>query len=269
MSTRKLVWVIGGSSGIGAATAERIGMAGGTETIYLSGRREVELIQVAQKCERASKTAQAVPLPLDVTDASAVQKAYQFVLSKSGVPDVVVYSSGISQRSLALDTQEEVERKIFEINYFGATRLARAVVPDMVRRKSGKFLIVSSVAGKIGTPLRSSYAASKHAMHGYFDCLRAEVHNLGVQISIVCPGYIQTKITMKSMTGDGTPYGKVDDALSNGVSVNACAASIVKALDNGQQEIIISKAREKMAVAISRFNPGLMRRLARQLTDID
>lgn len=268
-SLGKSVWIIGASSGIGASIAEVLAEQSATDAIFVSGRREAELAEVVKGCQSANPGITVIPVPMDVTDLEMVQSAYAVVQDTVGVPDVVVYSTGVSQRALALDTNEAVDRRVMEVNYFGATRIARLVVSDMARNGRGKFLVVSSVAGKFGTPLRSSYAASKHALHGYFDCLRAEVHESGVQVSVVCPGYIQTNLTMNSLVGDGSAYGKVDLVISNGLHVRECAAAIIDTLEKGRDEVVISHLREKVGVLISRLFPGLMRKMARGMTEID
>lgn len=269
MHCYKTIWVIGGSSGIGAATAIALAKRALAETIIISGRREAELLKVTESCKGLNSKVHVVPLPMDVTNPVDTQVTYAGIKSAYGVPDAIVYSSGVIQRSLALDTTEAVDRQILEVNYFGATSLARCVVPDMATRGSGNFLVVSSIAGKIGTPMRSSYAASKHAIHGYFDCLRAEVHGHGVQVSVVCPGYIQTNATMKALTGDGAVHGKADKALANGMPVEECASTLIKVLQKETDEMIISHAKEKIAVLLSRISPRLFRKIARGLQKIE
>src|SRR5690606_32867966 len=112
-----------------------------------------------------------------------------------GSIDIVVHNGGVSQRSLAHETRLEVDRRIMEVNYFGTVALTKALLPSMLQAKSGHFVVVTSVMGKIGTPQRSAYAASKHALHGFFDCLRAEVADHGLFVTLICPGYIQTDVS--------------------------------------------------------------------------
>ncbi len=106
-----------------------------------------------------------------------------------GQIDVLVHNGGISQRGLVMETSMDVQRKVMEVDYFSYVALTQAVLPHFVQRNSGRFVVVSSVMGKIGTPLRSAYAAAKHALHGYFDCLRAEVASLGIGVTVLTPGW--------------------------------------------------------------------------------
>ena len=169
MFSGQVVWITGASSGIGEALAAAFAQGGAK--LVLSARRPNELERVAAKCG----SAEVLVLPMDLAKSDGFDALAQTVLARFGRIDLVVHNGGISQRSWVKDTQMEVHRRIMEVNYFGAVALTRAVLPSMLAARRGQFVVISSVMGKVGTPLRSAYGASKHALHGFFDCLRAEV----------------------------------------------------------------------------------------------
>ncbi len=253
------VWITGASSGIGAALARELSAQGAH--LLLSARRESELRSVQADCIGAAQSVHI--LPLDLTDAPLLQRVSADALSRFGPIDLLIHCAGVSQRSLAQDTIAEVDRMIMEINYFGAVELTRAVLPSMLARNSGHIVVITSVAGKVGSPLRSSYSASKHALHGYFDCLRAEVHHAGVRVTTACPGYIDTEITRNSFIGNGERYGKVDAVLAKGMPVRECARRILAGVARNDPEFVVSRAKERIAVYLRRFVPRLFFRIVR------
>ncbi len=255
------VWIIGASSGIGEALAHRYALDGAGHLI-LSSRGTEKLEKVAADLAAYSGCLITV-VAIDATQRDQVVRALREIEDTHGAVDTLIYSAGVGQRALASETCEDVERHLMELNYFGAITAAKAVLPSMTKRGVGKIVMISSVAGKIGTPLRSSYAASKHALHGYFDCLRAEVHDAGIRVILVSPGFIRTDITLRSLTGDGSAYGKIDDALVRGVPVGRCALLIKKGIDQGNPEFVVAGLREGVAVYLRRFFPKLLFRLAR------
>ena len=194
----RVVWITGASSGIGEALSVAFSREGAQ--LILSARRAEELERVRQSCDAPDRHRIE---PLDLMDANAIAR----VAASVGPVNVLIHSGGVSQRSLAMQTDLAVERAIMDLNFFGTVALTKAVLPSMIARKSGHIVPISSVVGYVGTPLRSAYAASKHALHGYFDSLRAEVAKDGIAITIVCPGYIRTDVSRNAMTGDGSAFG--------------------------------------------------------------
>jgi dehydrogenase/reductase SDR family protein 7B len=252
----RVAWVTGASSGIGEELAVVLAAAGAS--VVLSARREDQLQRVARRC------GEAMVLPFDLTDPQQIDHAADRVLAEKGRVDVLVLCAGVSQRSLALDTRPSVYRRLMEIDFFGPVTLTQRVLPSMVQQGKGSIVVVSSVAGKLGTPMRTGYAAAKHALHGYFDSLRAELHDRGLRVTIACPGYVQTEITMHSLTGDGTPYGRVDASLREGVPVPECAARILDAMARERSEVVVSGLRERVAVLLKRAWPSLLDVLVRR-----
>ena len=175
-------------------------------------------------------------------------------------------NGGVSQRSLAHETQIAVDKRIMDINYIGTVALTKAILPHFIANKKGHFVVTTSIVGKIGTPLRSSYAASKHALHGFFDSLRAENHKNNIVVSLICPGFIKTNVSKNALTGNGTALGKMDVATGKGMSAERCATLIIKAIEKQKAEVYIAGAKEKMGVYVKRFFPKLFAVLIRKLS---
>jgi short-subunit dehydrogenase len=253
----KVVWITGASSGIGAALASAF--AARDATLVLSARRRDRLDAVRTACTHAERHR---ILPLDLTETTAIPAAADSVLSQQGRVDILVNNGGITQRSLVKDTGMEVDRRIMETNYFGAVALTKAVLPSMLARRSGDIVVISSLVGHFSTPLRSAYAASKHALHGFFDALRAEVYADGLHVMLVCPGFIRTDISLHALTADGSPQGSMDASQAAGLAPEKCAAQILAGLDRRKDEIITG-GRETRYLLLHRFFPALFRRAIR------
>lgn len=250
-----VIWVTGASSGIGEALAREV--LGRGARVIVSARN----VPALERLKQESPNPDAIHvLPLDLTDPAAIATAARAALAVWGRIDGLVHCAGMSQRSMVRDTIPEVDRRLMEVNFFGPVQLTKAVLPSMLARRSGTIVVISSLAGKFGTPMRSAYAASKHALHGFFDSLRAELRNDGIHVTIVCPGYVQTEITLRSLTGDGSAYGRVDAALRRGMPVAACAKAIADAAGRGREEVLLGGP-EKYATLVHRFFPRLFSRL--------
>lgn len=253
---RRTVWIVGASTGIGAALA-RAFAAGGARCV-LSSRRPGALESVARSLATGSE---AVVVPIDLADPSAIETAAKQVLDLGPV-DVLVLNGGISQRAGALETDLEVVRRIMEVNFFGHVATTRAVVPSMVARRSGQIVVVSSVMGRIGTPLRSTYAASKHALHGWFESLRAELADRGVSITILCPGYVRTDISIHALRADGSSHAVMDGQQERGMDPDVFARKALRAIDRRRAEVAIGGV-EIVGITLFRFVPALLRRIVR------
>ena len=253
----KVVWITGASSGIGAALASAFAARGAT--LVLSARRRDRLEGVRTACANPERHR---ILPLDLTEAAAIPTAADSVLKQQGRVDILVNNGGITQRSLAKDTRIEVDRCIMETNYFGAVALTKAVLPSMLARRSGDIVVVSSLIGHFSTPLRSAYAASKHALHGFFDALRAEVYADGLHVMLVCPGFVRTEISLQALTANGTPYASMDASQAGGLAPEKCAAQILAGLYQRKDEIVVG-GKETRYLLLHRFFPALFRRAIR------
>ena len=253
----KVVWITGASAGIGEALAREL--AGQGARLVLSARNEAALHRVAAACAPA----QTLVLPLDLTAPDTFGAAVVAVQAHFGRLDVLINNGGISQRSLALETSLEVDRRLMEVDYFGPVALSKAVLPAMLAQGSGRLVVISSLVGKFGTPYRSAYAAAKHALHGFFDSLRAELHGSGVAVIIICPGFIHTGVSVNALTGDGRALGQMDEATANGLAPAEFARRAVRALARERDEVAIG-GRETWGLLLKRLAPGLFARVLRQ-----
>lgn len=249
-------WVTGASSGIGKAVALELSKLGAR--LVLSSRRQAELEKVRAECFHPNRVD---VFALDLADAPSLDGAFARVelLCKSQI-DVIVHCGGISQRARAVETTAEVDRKMMEVNYFGTIALTRSALPEMIARKSGHIVVVTSLMGVFSSPLRSSYCAAKHALHGYFNALRAETTRDGLHVTIVCPGYIQTNISLNALVGNGNIQGSMDEATGNGISAQQCALEMITAMRKRKAQVLIGQ-REVLAVYINRFFPAILRKI--------
>ena len=198
-------------------------------------------------------------LPFDLCEPAAVGPAASHVLERFGQIDILVNNAGISQRALALDTKLDVDRQIMETNYFGPVALTKAVLPSMVGRRSGHIVAVSSLLGKFGVAYRTAYAGSKHALVGFFDALRMEVHDARVQVTVVCPGFIRTNASLNALAADGSLHGQMDQDIEHGMDPDECAHQILRAIEKGKREVYVGK--EKLVLLLKRFSPRLFHRV--------
>jgi short-subunit dehydrogenase len=257
----KRIWITGASSGIGEAYARAFAKAGAN--LILSARRESELERARLTCERPDDH---LSIALDVTDAQSIAAAFARVTELDVHPDILVNNSGISQRALAVDTPLEVDRRIMEVNYFGTLAMTKAALPRMIARRSGQIVVTSSVMGHLATPFRSAYAASKHALHGFFDCLRSEVAPYDIAVTLICPGFVQTEISKNALTKDGTPLNKMAKVQAEGMTPDFAAQHALRAIEKRQATAFIG-GREVIAAYARRFAPAWVdRKLARMQT---
>lgn len=242
-------WVTGASSGIGEALAKALVARGAR--VVLSGRRVEELERVARQAG-----GETMILPFDATDFDALPGAVEKAMNWKGGVDLLINNAGVSQRSLALDTSFDVYRRIMDVDFFAPLRLTQLVLPSMVARRSGRIVIISSVAGKIGAPLRTAYCAAKHACIGYFDALRAEVEKAyGVGVCVVTPGSVRTSVAANALTGDGDARGRSDENIDNGMPPEKAAQIILDGVAAGAREVPVAEGMELAALQMRCVNP--------------
>lgn len=253
------VWITGASSGLGEALSIEFARRGAT--VILSGRNTEKLEAVKGKCKKSKKH---IVVPFDVLDTEQTKTAYDTVIKQVGRVDWLINNAGVSQRSLIMETSEDVERKLMEIDYFAQTRLTRLVLPEMIAQGGGKVVMISSVAGLLGTQYRGAYGAAKAAIHMWANSLRAELTEQNIQVATVFPGFIQTNVSINALTGDGSTQGTMDEATNAGLTASAFAKQVVSALRSNEEYIIVAGQKEKLATLVNRVSPPKLYKLIRQ-----
>lgn len=254
-----VVWITGASSGIGEATALAFAREGAR--LVLSSRRPEELDRVRLACDRPGEH---LIVPLDLARSETFPALVAGVLARCDRVDVLVNNGGTSQRAFAADTRPEVERTLMEVDYFGPVALTKSLLPAMRARRTGQVVVISSVMGYLGTPGRSTYAAAKHALHGYFDSLRAEVWRDGIRVTLVCPGYVRTAISANALGPRGEANGPANARPGRGISVERCARAIIRGVARQREEIYIG-GWEVAGIYLQRFTPWLLSRIVRRM----
>ncbi len=243
------VWITGASSGIGAALAKALSKQGAR--VVLSGRNVAALEAVAADCGAA------LVLPFETTDYAALPDAVEQAWTWSGGVDLLVNNAGISQRSLAVDTEFAVYQRIVEVDLLAPIALTQAFLPRMVERGSGRLAFISSVAGKVGVPLRTAYSAAKFGLGGYADALRAETAHQGLKVHAIYPGSIRTDVSKNALTADGSARGVSDSVIDAGIEPDEAANQMIEAMLADQREIIVARGGE-LAMGESRRTPDAL-----------
>ena len=254
-----VIWITGASSGIGEAVSLELARNKQVRLV-LSARRPDELNRVAGLTGLAESNVLVLPMDMSVTDSfpNCVKTVYE----RFGRIDYVFQNAGITQRSTVADTDFAVYKRIMDVNFFGIVALTKAILPGMLTQGSGHFVVMSSVAGKLGTKQRSGYCASKHALHGFFDSLRAETHAEGVRVTLVCPVYIRTPISTNALDASGHKHGKMDENQAKGMDVSEFAERLLRAVRQEKEEVYIG-GNETYGIYLKRFLPGLLSRIVR------
>ena len=252
----KVVWITGASSGIGEHLAYSFAEQGAK--LILSSRNKKELQRVKNNCP---KDTDVLILPLDVSKFSSAEPAVKKVIDRFGFINILVNNAGISQRELAIDTKLAVDQRIMNVNYIGVVALTKAVLPHFMHQQFGHFVVISSVLGKMSVPHRSAYAASKHALHGFFDALRAELSLKNIKVTIICPGYVHTNIMINALKGDGSRNNQMAPTTRRGIEPDVFAQKAMQAIKQEKKEVMIAGFKETTAVYIKRFMPSLYFRI--------
>jgi len=244
----RTVWITGASSGIGEALAGEFARRGAV--VIISSHEKEELERVRKKLEPVSRNVYPVVFNLGIT--REVEEAARKVIEQFGRVDVLMNNGGISQRSLVLDTPLEIDRKIMEIDFFAGVILTKAVLPGMISNGFGHIGVTSSISGKFGFPLRSAYAAAKHALFGFYESLRAENSRNGIRVTLFSPGRVQTAISLHALEKDGRPHGKMDAGQAKGISPETCANRMVRAMTRNRKDVLVGST-ELIMVYIHKY----------------
>jgi short-subunit dehydrogenase len=256
----KTIWITGASSGIGKALA--IAFSNYDARLILSARSEKKLLEVKEACKQPEKVE---VLPMDLAEHDSFKSKAELALDFFGRVDILINNGGISQRSLAVETDLSIDQRIFNVNYFGSIALTKTLLPYFISNKKGQIVVISSIMGKIGAPSRTAYAGSKHALHGFFDSLRAEIHDKNVKVTIICPGYINTELSINALTADGSKHNINDEGNANGMSPAVFSNKALKVIYKQKQEVVIGGVKETVAVYMKRFSPAILSRIIRKI----
>ncbi|GHG98662.1 short chain dehydrogenase [Comamonas sp. KCTC 72670] len=255
----KTVVVTGASAGIGEALA--VVLAGRGANLVLAARNEEALQRVKARCEAAG--GRAVVVPTDVGDAEACHHLVDRAVEAFGGIDVLVNNAGVTMDARVDEVKDlGLFERLMRINYLGSVYCTAHALPHLKARR-GLVVAVSSLTGKTGVPNRSGYAASKHAMHGFFDSLRIELRGTGVDVTVVCPGFVATGIRDSALGADGQPVrqSKHNERAGDNMDVDTCVAIILKAMDQREREVVMT-TKARVAQFLKLVAPGLVDRIA-------
>ena len=245
----KVAWITGASSGIGAALARELAARGAH--VVLSGRDAERLAEVAADC------GEALVLAFDVRDDAALAEATAKAIAWKGGVDLAIANAGISQRSRALKTAMQVYRDIIDIDLTAQIAFSQGLIGHMAERGSGALGFISSVAGKVGVPMRTAYSAAKFGLAGYADALRAELSINGVSVHTIYPGSVATNVSRNALTAEGTARGRSDKAIDEGIPADAAAKAMLDGIAKGEREIIVAEGVE-LAMGEMRRTPDAL-----------
>ncbi|MDY7229568.1 SDR family oxidoreductase [Hyalangium rubrum] len=256
----KTVIITGASAGIGEELA--VALASRGANLVLAARGEEALAQVRKRCEQAG--GRAVTVGTDVAEPEACRRMIERAVEAFGGVDVLVNNAGISMWARF----EEIEdltlfERIMRVNYLGSVYCTHAALPHLKERK-GLLVAISSLTGKTGVPTRSAYAASKHAMQGFFDSLRIELLGTGVDVLVVSPGFVATDIRARALGPDGKPHqeSKRDEGKDT-MPLEECVSQIVRAIERREREVVMT-AKAKVGMFLKLVAPGLVDRIAQR-----
>jgi dehydrogenase/reductase SDR family member 7B len=249
MRDKECWWITGASSGIGEGIARSVAALG--TRLILSGRNVAELERVAGECGNDK----CLILPFDTRDYAAIPALVKQAITWAGRIDCLVNNAGISQRSLAVDTDFSVYEAIIGIDLLAPIALTQAVLPHMVAQGGGRLIAISSVAGVAGVPMRSAYCAAKHGVFGYFDSVRCETAHLGIKVHVIAPGSVKTNVSRNALSADGSKRGTSDAAIEAGMSVDDAVAAIMDAVASETRELILAVGAEAHIAQLRRSNP--------------
>lgn len=252
----KRVWIIGASSGIGEGLVKALAVKGAN--LVISARNESKM----QSLKSDLHFAKIEILALDIENHSSLSEKSEAAWQVFEGLDYVFLNAGMSVRDIVAESRLDVERKIMDINFWGPVSITKELLKKKNPNSRLHLVLTSSLSGKYGVPKLAAYAASKHAIQGYFDSLRAETFGSGLFIHIVIPGFIRTNITVAGLRGDGSQSGKMQNALAEGMDPEVCAVGILRGLERGKEEFVIGGS-ERYTVLLNRFFPGLMKILIR------
>lgn len=254
----KKVLITGASSGIGAALAREF--AGRGASLTLLARNKERLESVREECLRLGATGASIVLA-DITDYEAIDA---FATTFEGRLDYLVLNAGISQRSLAVETSEDVDRRVMEVDFFAPIHLAKALYSAGKWDNRTHIAATSSISGLFGFPQRSAYCAAKHALKGFFEALKLET---GMKITLLFPGRINTPISLSALEGDGQAHGRMDPGQAGGMDAGKCARRCVQGIIQGRRQVRAG-GKEMISCFVYKWFPGVFFRFAGKVSAV-
>jgi short-subunit dehydrogenase len=245
----KNIWITGASSGIGKQLALDLAQ---NNRVLISSRKMEMLNQVKQ-----SNPNQIDVLPFDLADYHQAKLWVEQAIQQLIEIDILILNGGVSQRSLILDTKIEVDERLIQIDYLANVALAKAILPYFIKRGGGQIVVVTSLLGKFGTPYRSGYAGAKHALHGFFDVLRQEHQKDGIDVTLICPGFVNTQVAFNALNEHGDAQNAQDEATAQGMEVEVFSKKMIRAISQKKKEAYIGQ-KEIFAVYVKRFFPNIL-----------
>lgn len=250
----KVIWITGASSGIGKELA--IQLSKENTKLILSSNEET-LADTKELCDNKENVK---ILKFDLTAHDQMKEIAKQAISLFGKVDVLINNAGMTHYYLGQEDTLAMDKKIFDVNYFGTIALTKAILPHFIENNSGFFAVTTSVSGKYGIPYRTSYSASKHALHGFFDSLRIELYQTSIKILLFGPGFTKTNI-LKNAVGVGeTKSISENKSHAQGMPVEILAAKYIKAIKKEKKEKYTGR-KEKTALFLKKFAPRLLERI--------
>jgi short-subunit dehydrogenase len=257
--TDKTIVVTGASVGIGRALCRAL--APQRPKLVLAARDEAKLHEVAEECRELG--AQALVAPTDVGEEPQCRTLVERAVAHFGGIDVLVNNAGLSMWARFDElTDLSIYERIMRVNYFGCVWLTHAALSDL-KRSRGQIVVVGSLLGFTGAPTRTGYAASKHAVNGFFDSLRIELMGSGVDITMVAPDFVVTEIHRRSVGKDGQPLGETPMQESKIMTAEECAGMIVRGM-SARKRLVIGSLRGKLGRFVRLFAPTVIDNVARR-----
>jgi len=256
----RVVVITGGSDGIGAGIARQLAARDGASlALVLAARDRDKLEQVAGQC--AALGAQALAVPADVADQHQCRRLVAAAVERFGRIDVLVNNAGRSAHALFEEVPDLAwYEELMRINLWGSVWCTQAALPYL-KASRGRIVAVSSLAGLVGVPGRTAYSASKFAMTGFFEALRAELKGAGVSVTIAYPGVVDTRIRYRGFNALGQEMGSSGLREDGAMTVQACARLIVDGMQKRRREVVMT-ARGKLGRLMKLLAPGLVEKMA-------
>lgn len=258
----QVIIITGASDGIGAELARQLAWHHGQDLrLVLAARNAQALEAVAAQCQTAGATTLVVPT--DVTVPAQCQQLIATTLAQCGQIDALINNAGVSAQALFADVQTADlawYEDLMRVNLWGSVWCTHAALPHL-KASRGRVVAVSSLAGLVGVPGRTAYSASKFAMTGFFEALRAELRGSGVSVTTAYPGVVATQIRYRGLNAQGQPAGSSGLKEDKAMSVEKCAALIVRGMHQRQREVVMS-AQGKIGRFLKLLAPGLVEKMA-------